>query len=58
MQKSLRGGRDITQPILNLGTKKGWVVNTITWPCYSQESDLLAIVQEAGWAQRISPRWG
>jgi hypothetical protein len=33
----LRGGRGIDLPILNLGTRKGWVVRTTPRPLYPRE---------------------
>ena len=34
----------------NLSTRLGWVFNTMLLPLYLQETDLVTIVQEAGWA--------
>ena len=34
----------------NLGTRRGWVVNTTPRPLYPRDRDPVLIVQEAGWA--------
>jgi hypothetical protein len=42
------GGRGIAAPTHNFNTRRGLVVNTMTWPLCLQEGDAVLIVQEAG----------
>jgi hypothetical protein len=49
-----RGSRDIALLILNLGSRRGWVVST-TPGRFTPEKDPVLIVQEAGWAP--GPVW-
>jgi len=48
--------REVTaQLFLNLGTRKGCVVNITPWPPLLPGKDQVPIVQEAGWAPE--PVW-
>jgi len=47
-KQALRGCRGIAQPILNLGSKRGWVVIATPWPLYPWDSDPIDLVQKAG----------
>jgi hypothetical protein len=49
-----RGGRGIALPILNLSTRRGWVIST-TPPLLNPGKDMVPIVKEAGWAP--GPVW-
>jgi hypothetical protein len=44
-----RGSRSTAVRILNIGARKGWVVNAMPRPLYTRERDLLPNVQAAGW---------
>jgi hypothetical protein len=53
-QAQMRGrDRGRWLPILNLGTRREWVVSTMPWLHYSWERDPVPILQEAGWASGL-----
>jgi len=37
-----RGGNGIALSIIELGARRGWVINTTTWPPYPQEKRTIA----------------
>jgi len=53
--KGQRESRNMLYAFFNLGTRWGWVVNTMPRPLYHWERGMVPIVQEAGWA--MGPFW-
>jgi hypothetical protein len=49
------GEAEVSQPVLDHGATRGWVVSTMPQSLYFQEGDPITIIQEAGWVLKISP---
>jgi len=49
-KQAQRAGRGIAVLILDPGARRGWVFIAMPQLLYSQEGDLLYLVQKAGWA--------
>jgi len=52
------------EAIIDLGARKGWVVNTTIWPPYPRKTEPLPTVQlgatqgRCGQVKKILPHWG
>jgi hypothetical protein len=47
--------RAMQAPILDPGTRMGWVFRAMPHLLYFQERDPVPIVEEAGWVQKVLP---
>jgi hypothetical protein len=43
-------GTGVTLPMLKLGARRGWVVNSMARPHYPHKRDLAPAMQQAEWA--------
>jgi hypothetical protein len=46
--QTVKGGRSVTIPILNLGAGKAWAMNAIPQPLYPWERALVPTVEDGG----------